>query len=76
MLHLSPGVSLSVDIALISPRSLTTPRGDVRHVVGFFASRGFRARPRTCCSGSLRAWKPSVAACRPSPASGEARMEE
>ena len=39
VLHLGPGVTLPVDIQLISPRSITTPRGDVRHVVGFRFTR-------------------------------------
>ncbi|BAN28050.1 flagellar brake protein [Caballeronia insecticola] len=34
-LHLGPGAAFSVDLELISPRSVTTPRGDVRYIVGF-----------------------------------------
>ncbi|MDR5796435.1 flagellar brake protein [Caballeronia sp. LZ008] len=35
VLHLGPGAALPVDLELVSPRSVTTPRGDVRYVVGF-----------------------------------------
>ncbi|SAL56753.1 YcgR family protein [Caballeronia peredens] len=35
MLQLGPGAAFSVDLELVSPRSVTTPRGDVRYVVGF-----------------------------------------
>ena len=34
-LHLGAGAILHVDIELVSPRSVTTPRGDVRFIVGF-----------------------------------------
>jgi flagellar brake protein len=39
VLHLGAGVSLPVDIELISPRTVHTPRGDVRYVVGFRFTR-------------------------------------
>jgi c-di-GMP-binding flagellar brake protein YcgR len=39
VLHLGPGAVLSVDLELVSPRSVTTPRGDVRYVVGFRFTR-------------------------------------
>ncbi|MDR5774803.1 flagellar brake protein [Caballeronia sp. LP006] len=39
LLNLGAGGSLSVDLALVSPRSITTPRGDVRYVVGFRFTR-------------------------------------
>jgi c-di-GMP-binding flagellar brake protein YcgR len=35
VLHLGPGAALPVDLELVSPRTVTTPRGDVRYVVGF-----------------------------------------
>lgn len=35
VLHLGPGAAFPVDLELVSPRTVTTPRGDVRHVVGF-----------------------------------------
>ncbi|SAK81262.1 YcgR family protein [Caballeronia hypogeia] len=35
VLHLGAGVSLPVDLELVSPRTVQTPRGDVRYVVGF-----------------------------------------
>jgi flagellar brake protein len=39
VLHLGPGTALSIDIELVSPRSVTTPRGDLRYVVGFRFTR-------------------------------------
>ncbi|SAL01295.1 flagellar brake protein [Caballeronia ptereochthonis] len=39
VLQLGPGAAFSVDLQLVSPRSVTTPRGDVRYVVGFRFTR-------------------------------------
>jgi flagellar brake protein len=39
LLHLGPGASLPVDLELVSPRTLTTPRGDLRFIVGFRFTR-------------------------------------
>lgn len=38
-LNLGAGATLSVDIELVSPRTVTTPRGDPRYVVGFRFTR-------------------------------------
>lgn len=39
VLNLGAGGTLSVDIELVSPRTVTTPRGDLRYVVGFRFTR-------------------------------------